>query len=257
RPTTSSRAAVPAGSARSAAWPSCATTPGSTTSCRCCSPATSCGPTRTSPATRLSCCPGTPTSPRPRSSTGSWNGPSASRSPTRRTTARAPPPPTGPAERPGQHTTTGPSDPSNGSPHATRSYRRPRRPRQDRQDHQDSQDRQDRRHRPRGARVTSVPFDDRDGVIWLDGAFVPWRDARLHVLSHGLHYGGGVFEGIRVYDGRPFKSAEHFRRFHASARELNFAVPHSVTGLDAALEETVRRQGIADGYVRPVAWRGS
>lgn len=105
--------------------------------------------------------------------------------------------------------------------------------------------------------MTSVPFDDRDGVIWLDGAFVPWRDALLHVLSHGLHYGGGVFEGIRVYDGRPFKSAEHFRRFHASARELNFAIPYSVTELDATLEETVRRQGIADGYVRPVAWRGS
>jgi branched-chain amino acid aminotransferase len=105
--------------------------------------------------------------------------------------------------------------------------------------------------------VTSVPFDDRDGVIWLDGAFVPWRDAHLHVLSHGLHYGGGIFEGIRVYDGRPFKAVEHFQRLHTSARELNFRIPFSPTELDAAMRETIRHQGIVDGYVRPVAWRGS
>lgn len=100
-------------------------------------------------------------------------------------------------------------------------------------------------------------FDDRDGVIWLDGAFVPWRQAQLHVLSHGLHYGGGVFEGIRVYGGRPFKSVEHFERLHTSARELNFRVPFSVGDLDTAGWEIIRRQRIADGYIRPVAWRGS
>ncbi|QHA08881.1 branched-chain amino acid aminotransferase [Streptomyces broussonetiae] len=105
--------------------------------------------------------------------------------------------------------------------------------------------------------MTPVPFDDRDGVIWLDGGFVPWRDARLHVLSHGMHYGGGIFEGIRVYDGRPFKSVEHFERFHVSARELNFRVPFTVAQLDAAMHETIEHQGIVDGYVRPVAWRGS
>ncbi|MFF4814169.1 branched-chain amino acid aminotransferase [Kitasatospora sp. NPDC001309] len=105
--------------------------------------------------------------------------------------------------------------------------------------------------------MTTVPFDDRDGVIWLDGAFVPWRDAQLHVLSHGLHYGGGIFEGIRVYDGRPFKSAEHFERLHTSAGELNFRIPFTPAELDAAMQETIRHQGIVDGYVRPVAWRGS
>ncbi|MFG2194556.1 branched-chain amino acid aminotransferase [Streptomyces sp. NPDC048639] len=105
--------------------------------------------------------------------------------------------------------------------------------------------------------MTLVPFDDRDGVIWLDGAFAPWREARLHVLSHGLHYGGGVFEGVRVYGGRLFKSAEHALRLHASAQELNFRIPFTAAELDAAARETVRRQGISDGYVRPVAWRGS
>ncbi|MGX1972248.1 branched-chain amino acid aminotransferase [Streptomyces kronopolitis] len=100
-------------------------------------------------------------------------------------------------------------------------------------------------------------LDDRDGVIWLDGAFVPWRDARLHVLTHGLHYGGGVFEGERVYDGRVFKLTEHTERLHASARELGFAIPFSVAELDEATRALVQRQGIVNGYVRPVAWRGS
>ncbi|KAF4406878.1 MULTISPECIES: branched-chain amino acid aminotransferase [Streptomyces] len=105
--------------------------------------------------------------------------------------------------------------------------------------------------------MTTPPFDDRDGSIWLDGAFVPWRDAKLHVLSHGLHYGGGVFEGERVYGGRVFKLTEHSRRLHTSARELGFRLPFAVSELDDASREVVRRQGIADGYVRPVAWRGS
>ncbi|MFJ8018050.1 branched-chain amino acid aminotransferase [Streptomyces sp. NPDC096339] len=102
-----------------------------------------------------------------------------------------------------------------------------------------------------------APFDDRDGTIWLDGRFVPWREGRLHVLSHGLHYGGAVFEGIRVYGGRMFKSAEHAERLCASARELNYSLPFTADALDAAARELVRREGIVDGYVRPVAWRGS
>lgn len=100
-------------------------------------------------------------------------------------------------------------------------------------------------------------FDDRDGVIWLDGAFVPWREAQLHVLSHGLHYGGGVFEGARVYGGQVFKLSEHSARLRASARELGFRIPFSTAELDAATLDLVRRQGIESGYVRPVAWRGS
>ena len=105
--------------------------------------------------------------------------------------------------------------------------------------------------------MTLPPFDDRAGVIWLDGRFVPWRDARLHVLTHGLHYGGGVFEGERVYDGEVFKLTEHTRRLHRSAAELGFRLPYSTGELDEATRELVRRQGIGNGYVRPVAWRGS
>ncbi|MFG2986274.1 branched-chain amino acid aminotransferase [Streptomyces sp. NPDC048258] len=105
--------------------------------------------------------------------------------------------------------------------------------------------------------MTLPSLDDRDGVIWLDGQFVPWRDARLHVLTHGLHYGGGVFEGERVYDGHVFKLTEHTRRLHESARELGFHLPFSIEELDAATLELVDRQGIGNGYVRPVAWRGS
>ncbi|MDL2082019.1 branched-chain amino acid aminotransferase [Streptomyces sp. GXMU-J15] len=105
--------------------------------------------------------------------------------------------------------------------------------------------------------VSGSALDDRDGVIWLDGRFVPWRDARLHVLTHGLHYGGSVFEGERVYDGHVFKLAEHTRRLHESAGELGYRLPFTEAELMDATLEVVRRQGIGDGYVRPVAWRGS
>lgn len=102
-----------------------------------------------------------------------------------------------------------------------------------------------------------VPFDDRDGWIWLDGAFVPWRDARLHVLSHGLHYASGVFEGERCYAGNIFKLREHTERLLASARLLGFEIPWTAEQIDAACVETVARNGHTDAYVRPIAWRGA
>ncbi len=102
-----------------------------------------------------------------------------------------------------------------------------------------------------------IPFDDRDGVIWMDGKIIPWRDAKIHVLTHGLHYGSCVFEGERAYDGRIFKSTEHSQRFHASAELMDFTIPYSVEELNAAKDEVVRLNGGGDQYVRPVAWRGS
>lgn len=102
-----------------------------------------------------------------------------------------------------------------------------------------------------------IPFDDRDGFIWYDGALVPWRDATLHVLTHGLHYGSSVFEGVRVYNGKIFKNTEHNERFHRSAKLLDFALPYSVAELDKACEEAVKANNIVNGYLRPVAWRGS
>ncbi len=105
--------------------------------------------------------------------------------------------------------------------------------------------------------MTIIPFDDRDGAIWLDGALVPWRDAKLHVLSHGLHYASAVFEGERVYDGQIFKLTEHSERLGESARILGFSLPYTVDEIDAACRDVVAANAIGDGYVRPVAWRGS
>ncbi|WP_137179870.1 branched-chain amino acid aminotransferase [Roseomonas sp. AR75] len=105
--------------------------------------------------------------------------------------------------------------------------------------------------------MSLVPFDDRDGWIWQDGHFVPWRDARLHVLTHGLHYASAIFEGERAYSGHIFKLREHTERLIASARILGFELPWTAAEIDAACQETVARNGLTDAYVRPVAWRGS
>ena len=105
--------------------------------------------------------------------------------------------------------------------------------------------------------MSVLPFDQRDGWIWFDGQLVPWRDAKLHVLSHGLHYGSGVFEGERAYDGVIFKSREHSDRFRHSAALLDFEIPYSVDELEEAKRLTVEKNGGGNLYVRPVAWRGS
>src|SRR3982751_4709554 len=102
-----------------------------------------------------------------------------------------------------------------------------------------------------------LPFDDRDGFIWYNGKMVPWRDARVHVLNHGLHYASCVFEGIKVYDGKIFKLTEHSERFRKSAEILEFEIPYTTAQLNEYTKEIVAKQGIKDGYVRPVAWRGS
>jgi branched-chain amino acid aminotransferase len=105
--------------------------------------------------------------------------------------------------------------------------------------------------------VSVIPFDDRDGEIWLDGEFVPWRDARVHVLTHGLHYASSVFEGLRVYDGAIFKLQEHSERLHRSAELLDMVIPYSVDVLNQACRDAVARNSIKNGYIRPVAWSGS
>jgi branched-chain amino acid aminotransferase len=105
--------------------------------------------------------------------------------------------------------------------------------------------------------MSLVPYDDRDGLIWLDGTMVPWRDAKLHVLSHALHYASCVFEGERVYDGRIFKLTEHSQRLVESGKVMGFEIPHDVAAIDEASKRVVAGNGIHDGYVRPVAWRGA
>jgi branched-chain amino acid aminotransferase len=102
-----------------------------------------------------------------------------------------------------------------------------------------------------------INFDDQDGDIWFNGKLVPWRDSRIHVLSHGLHYGSCVFEGERVYNGEVFKLREHTQRLLDSGKELGFKIPYTLEELEQATLDTVASQGFADAYVRPVAWRGS
>lgn len=101
-----------------------------------------------------------------------------------------------------------------------------------------------------------VPFDDRDGWIWFDGEFVPWREAKTHVLTHGLHYGSSVFEGERMYGGEIFKLTAHSERLNRSAELLDFEIPYSVAEIDAACKETCARNGLIDCYIRPVAYLG-
>ena len=91
----------------------------------------------------------------------------------------------------------------------------------------------------------------------MNGEFIPWKDAKIHVLTHGLHYASAVFEGERAYGGRVFKLTEHNQRLHDSATIMGFKIPYSVAELDAATIELLKRQGFAEAYVRPVAWRGS
>jgi branched-chain amino acid aminotransferase len=102
-----------------------------------------------------------------------------------------------------------------------------------------------------------VPFDDRDGQIWYDGVMVPWRDAKLHVLTHGLHYASGVFEGERAYSGNIFKLRAHTERLLASGRILGFEIPWTADEIDAACIAVVKANGLEDAYIRPIAWRGS
>ncbi|MBX3530389.1 MAG: branched-chain amino acid aminotransferase [Rhizobiaceae bacterium] len=105
--------------------------------------------------------------------------------------------------------------------------------------------------------MASVPFDQLDGFIWMNGEFVKWADAKIHVLTHGLHYASAVFEGERAYGGEIFKLTEHTERLHESARILGFRIPYSVGEIDEACRQLLKKQGFLDAYVRPIAWRGS
>ncbi len=101
-----------------------------------------------------------------------------------------------------------------------------------------------------------LPYDDRDGFIWIDGQMKPWREARIHVMSHGLHYGGSVFEGERVYDGQIFKLKEHSARLLTSGQFLDMPLPYTAEQIMEISREVVAANGITNGYVRPLAWRG-
>lgn len=107
--------------------------------------------------------------------------------------------------------------------------------------------------------MSLVPYDDRDGHIWYDGQMVPWRDAKLHLLTHALHYASAVFEGTRVYGGEGFKLSEHNRRLKFSAEVMGFEIPYEVAEIDQACRQVIAANGLGDrdGYLRPIAWRGA
>ncbi|MDH5771638.1 MAG: branched-chain amino acid aminotransferase [Rhodospirillaceae bacterium] len=105
--------------------------------------------------------------------------------------------------------------------------------------------------------MAATPYDDRDGQIWFDGEMVPWRDAKVHLLTHALHYASSVFEGVRMYNGNIFKLTEHTERLHNSAKILGFEIPWTTDQINQACIEACEINNIKDGYIRPVAWRGS
>ena len=100
-------------------------------------------------------------------------------------------------------------------------------------------------------------YDDRDGYIWMDGEFVPWRDSKVHVLTHALHYASSVFEGERAYSGKIFRSLDHSKRLHNSAEIMGFKIPFSVDQVEQAKTEALAKSGLESAYVRALAWRGS
>ena len=102
-----------------------------------------------------------------------------------------------------------------------------------------------------------IPYDKRSGKIWYNGELVDWSDVKVHVLSHGLHYASCVFEGERVYDGSIFKLEEHTSRLFHSARRMGFDIPYTEDEINSASKKIIATQKVENGYVRPVAWRGS
>ena len=101
------------------------------------------------------------------------------------------------------------------------------------------------------------PFDNRDGFIWMNGKFVPWNDAKCHVITQGLHYASSVFEGERAYKGKIFKSEEHTKRLFKSAETVGIKIPYTQEEINQAKDELISKMGYQDCYVRPIAWRGS
>ncbi|MEL7128396.1 MAG: branched-chain amino acid aminotransferase [Pseudomonadota bacterium] len=102
-----------------------------------------------------------------------------------------------------------------------------------------------------------IPYDDRDGFIWMDGEFVPWRESKVHVLTHGMHYASTVFEGERAYSGEIYRSQQHSQRLETSAKILGFDLPFTVDQIEDAKREALERSGLENAYVRAFAWRGS
>lgn len=105
--------------------------------------------------------------------------------------------------------------------------------------------------------MTSIPFDNRDGFIWMNGEFVPWNDAKCHIITQGMHYASAVFEGERAYNGKIFKSEEHTKRLFKSAKIVGIEIPYSEAQINKVKDELIKKMNFKDCYVRPLVWRGS
>ena len=105
--------------------------------------------------------------------------------------------------------------------------------------------------------MSIIPFDDRDGYIWLNGEMMPWRECKTHVISHGLHYASLVFEGERAYNGKIFKSKDHTNRLFNSAKILDFEIPWTLEKIEDTKLELLETMNLSNSYVRAFAWRGS
>ena len=105
--------------------------------------------------------------------------------------------------------------------------------------------------------ATEQAYDDRDGWIWADGVWTPWREAKFHILTHAMHYASAVFEGERAYNGKIFASYAHTERLRDSAEALGFSLPYDLETLESVKAEAIAKNGLADAYIRTIAWRGS
>jgi branched-chain amino acid aminotransferase len=100
-------------------------------------------------------------------------------------------------------------------------------------------------------------YDDRDGFIWMDGDLVEWRSAKVHLLTHALHYGSAVFEGERAYGGHIFKSEQHSQRLLDSGKAMDIPIPYTVDEIEQAKADTMHANNMSDAYIRVLCWRGS
>ena len=102
-----------------------------------------------------------------------------------------------------------------------------------------------------------IPYDDRDGQIWIDGKLMPWRECKVHFMTHSLHYAGAIFEGLRCYGGKIFKLNEHSQRLLDGCKILDMKIQYTIEQINQACIDAVRANNITDGYLRPLAWRGA
>lgn len=105
--------------------------------------------------------------------------------------------------------------------------------------------------------MSTTNFAELEGFIWMNGKILDWKDAKIHILTHSLHYGSAVFEGIGVYDGKIFKLTEHIQRLIEGSKFLDLEVSYGQEELEKACIENIKSNNIQNGYIRPLVWRGS